>query len=247
MATRRLTPDAQLFAWARGAATGLEAVAPERVSSELGKLLAETRVAPALRWAARAGILGAALGVQLPPASARALARAAAALDGPRVGSLPGPSRRRIRLAWLAVRLGFEPRAARKWLAGRRWPGREAEEVAGLVSLAARAAEAPTGDDAWRWILDAGALVEDAAALAAVLGRGRRSAAAAERLLRLARGPRLSLRVSGRDVMEWTGLPPGPRIGELLDRLALASAAGRVRTRRDAKRWLLVETDAASS
>ena len=56
------------------------------------------------------------------------------------------------------------------------------------------------------------------------------------------RAPRRSVRVGGEDVMAWTGLPAGPRVGELLAGLALEAAAGRVRGRRDAQAWLRTAT-----
>jgi tRNA nucleotidyltransferase/poly(A) polymerase len=252
IATRALEPDEELLRWSRAAAPGLAHAAAERVSAELAKLLAAPCVAPALRWAARAGILPAALGLAVPDTACARLARDAAArlardaaarlardatpLDGSGVRALAPDRRRRLRLAWLAARLGRDEAAARSWLAGRRWGRRESEEAASLVSLAARAARAPRGDAAWRWVLDAGPLAADAARLAAVLRP--RSATAARRLARLSAAPRRAVRATGRDVMEWTGLPPGPPVGALLDGLAVAAAAGRVRTRREARNWL---------
>jgi len=150
--------------------------------------------------------------------------------------------RRRLRLAWIAGRLRLGDGGARRWLAGRRWGRREAEEVAALVGLARRAAASPTGDDAWRWVLDAGPLAADAARLAAI--ETPRATGAARRLAALARRPRRTLDVTGRDVMEWTDLPPGPRVGSLLQALAVAVAAGRVANRRQAKQWLLAAVGA---
>jgi tRNA nucleotidyltransferase/poly(A) polymerase len=240
IATLGLSPDATLLAWSRAAAAGLDRVAAERVSAELARLLAAPRAAPALAWSARAGILGAALGSPLSRPRAANLARDAAALDGRSERALPAERRRRLRLAWIAARLGMDGAATRKWLSARRWGRREAEESAALVSLARRASRAPTGDDAWAWILDAGSLAADAARLAALLRPA--SARGAARLARLARRRRRAVRVSGADVMAWTGIPPGPRIGELLGGLAIAVAAGRIRTRGAARDWLSATT-----
>jgi len=243
LATRGLTPDAELLRWARSAASGLSAVAPERIAAELSKILAAPRIGPALSWAARAGILGASLGVPLSAAAAGRLARASAPLDEPGVRSLSPECRRRLRLAWIAARLfrgdGVDEAVARRWLATRRWGRHESEEAAALVSLALRAAEGPRGDAAWHWVLDAGELAEDAARLAGLLSA--RSRPAARRLARLSLRPRRSVRVSGKDVMDWTGLAPGPRIGTLLRELAVAAAARRVKSRKDARHWLSVQ------
>lgn len=239
VATHALTPDARLLRWSRAAAPGLAHVASERIAAELAKLLAAPRVADALGWAARAGILPEALGIALTPARAAALARAASALDAAGVRALPGDRRRRLRLAWLAARVASDEAGARRWLADRRWGRRESDEAARLVGLAARAAAAPRGDAAWRWVLDAGGLARDAARLATLLAP--RSRAAAARLARLARRAPARVSVSGRDVMEWTGLAPGPRVGELLAGLQVAAAAGRVTNRKDARHWLSVQ------
>jgi hypothetical protein len=44
--------------------------------------------------------------------------------------------------------------------------------------------------------------------------------------------------LSGHDVMKVLCLPPGPKVGELLEELDLGVAEGRVRTREDALAWL---------
>jgi tRNA nucleotidyltransferase/poly(A) polymerase len=238
-ATRGLTPDAELLRWARGAAPALPGVAAERVSAELAKLLAAPCVRPALAWAARAGVLPGALGLPLPRAGTSRLVGATAALDGAGVRALSADRRRRLRLAWIASRLAMDHAAARRWLAGRRWGRHESEEVAALVALAARVSGAPRGDAAWRWVLEAGPLAEDAARLAALLSP--RARPAAGRLARLARRPRRAVAVSGNDVMTWTGIAPGPRVGALLSELAVAAAAGRVRNRTQARHWLSVQ------
>jgi len=242
IATRRLIPDARLLAWSRAAAPALSGVAAERVSAELAKMLAAPRVQPALAWARRAGLLSGALGAAVSGPAAARLAGSAGKLDAAGVRRLAPERRRRLRLAWIAGRLRLGDGGARRWLAGRRWGRREAEEVAALVGLARRAAASPTGDDAWRWVLDAGPLAADAARLAAI--ETPRATGAARRLAALARRPRRSLDVTGRDVMEWTDLPPGPRVGSLLQALAVAASAGRVASRRQAKQWLLAAVGA---
>jgi hypothetical protein len=170
LATRELEPDSRLLRWAKGAAAGLERVAPERASAELAKLLAAPRAAPALAWAASAWILAPALGVPLSRSGAGAVARFSKRLDGTAIRALPPDRRRRIRLAAIASRLGMDGLATRRWLSGRRWTRQEAHDAAAMVDLAHRAAAAPRADAAWRWVLDAGALAGDAGAAGGAAG-----------------------------------------------------------------------------
>ncbi|HXM80139.1 MAG TPA: hypothetical protein VOA00_12970, partial [Thermoanaerobaculia bacterium] len=46
-------------------------------------------------------------------------------------------------------------------------------------------------------------------------------------------------RVSGGDLLAWLGVSPGPAVGALLADLEVEGLRGRVRSRREARRWLL--------
>jgi tRNA nucleotidyltransferase/poly(A) polymerase len=238
-ATHGLEPDRATLAAARRAAPRLSGVAGERVGAELARLLGSPRCAPALAWAARARILPAAFCLPLSSGGAAALARSLRGLDDAATRRLPAARRRRLRLAALALRLGLPGRDARKWLAGRRFPRREADEAARLVDLARAEASIRVRRDAWRWVLDAGPLAPDALHLLARLGKLRRRRA--ESLRRLARRQRRRVAVTGSDVMRWLGIPSGPMVGALLSELAVAAASGDVKNRREARHWLSVQ------
>ncbi len=232
-ATHGLRPDRRLLEASRRAAPLFGRAAPERVGAELSRLLASPAAAPALGWAARAGILPAVLGRALSPARAAALARSMAVLDGAAVREMAPSRRRRVRLALLAMHLRLSPSETRGWLQNRRWAREEAREAALLHELVASARGARTRRDAWHWVIEAGTLGEDALALLARLGaRGRRCARA---LRPVVRAPRRTVRVTGGDVVNWLGIEPGPRVGELLGDLRLAAAMGEVDNRREAR------------
>lgn len=236
LATHGLAPDRATFAAARRAAPGLAGVAPERIAAEMSRLLASPRAAPALRWAARAGLLPAALGLALSPERAATLARSLAVLDDLATRRLPEERRRQLRLAWMALRMGLSEAKTRRWLQERRWSRREGDAAARLTTLAATAAATAARSDAWRWVVAAGPLASDGAHLAARIGAaGRRRAT---RLSRLANAPRRRLAVTGTDVMGWLSLPPGPAVGALLAELEVAAASGIVKNRREARHWL---------
>jgi tRNA nucleotidyltransferase/poly(A) polymerase len=236
LATHGLTPDRATFQAARRAAHGLAGVAPERIASEMSRLLASPEAVPALSWAARADLLPGALGLALSPARAASLARSLAVLDDRATRRLPEHRRRQLRLAWLAHRLGFSEAETRRWLQQRRWARRETDAAARLTTLASTAGATRSRSDAWRWVVAAGSLGSDGAHLAARIGpAGRRRAS---RLSRLARAPRRRLAVTGADVMDWLSLPPGPAVGALLAELEVAAASGSVKNRREARHWL---------
>ncbi len=239
LATHGLDPDRATLAAARAAASGLERVAAERIAGELARILGSPRAAPALGWAAKAGLLTATLGLPLSPGRARALARALAALDDAGTRRLPEPRRRRLRLAALALALGLSGRGAFGWLSRRRLPRREADDAARMTSLVEGAASIRPGDrkGAWRWVLEAGPLAHDAARLLSRRGETRLAA----RLARLARRKPRRLDVGGDDVLRWLGIPAGPAVGALLRELAVAAACGQVQTRREARDWLSVQ------
>ena len=236
LATHGLVPDRATLGAARRAAAGLAGVAPERIAAEMSRLLASPRAAPALGWAARAGLLPAALGLELSAARAASLARSLAVFDDLATRRLPEERRRQLRLAWVALRMGFSEAKTRSWLQERRWSRRETDAAARLTTLALTAAATAARFDAWRWTVAAGPLASDGAHLAARTGAaGRRRA---PRLSRLAKSPRRRVSVTGADVMRWLLLPPGPAVGALLAELEVASASGIVKNRREARNWL---------
>ncbi len=235
-ASHGLEPEPAVLAAARPAAPLFGRTAPERIASELSKLLGAERAAPALGWTARAGILGMALGLALSAARSAAIARALGALDGRRTRGIVPARRRRLRLAFIAIRAGMAAPGARRWLAERRFSREETREASLLVELAASSAALRSLHDRWRWILQAGALSGDALLLLDCLGApGKRGVRA---LAPLARAPLRRVAVSGGDVVRWLGLDPGPRIGELLSGLGVAAAMGEVQNRREARNWL---------
>ena len=236
LATHGLIPDRATISASRRAAPGLRHVAVERVAAELAKLLGAARAQPALAWAARAGILGTALGLELSPSRAARAARSLSVLDGRATRTLAPERRRRLRLARLASEISLSPQQTRQWLRQRRVARREADDVSRLQALAESARAVKTRRDAWQWVLDAGELAQDALHLM-VVGDARQARLAA-RLRRLARRPPARVDVTGDDVVRWLGIPPGPRVGTLLSELRLAAAMGAVRNRREARNWL---------
>jgi len=239
IATHGLVPDRATLAAARAAAPHLPDAAAERIGGELARILGSRLAAPALAWAARAGLLPATLDRALSPRRAAALARSLASLDDAATRRLPEERRRRLRLAFLASRLGLTGREARAWLSSRRLPRRDVDDAARLGDLAGAAARIPERGraEAWRWVLDAGPLAADAAHLLARRGRP----VLAARLARLARRKPRRLRVGGDDIRQWLEIPAGPQIGALLRDLAVAAACGRVKNRREARHWLTVQ------
>ncbi len=236
LATHGLVPDHALAGICRRAAPGLTAVAPERIRAELAKLLEAPRAAPALAWAAAAGVLSPALGLDAPgPQHWRV-----EALDAPALRRLVPEGRRRARLALFAAALGLSAAEAGRWLNARRWGREEAGAVASLLELAQSAGAARTQDAEWRWVRQAGPRAPEALALvsAALDPKVRRRAGRLRRRLAAARrGPR----VRGRDVLDWLDLKPGPDVGKLLAELEIAGLSGRVRTRDQARKWLVAE------
>ena len=144
--------------------------------------------------------------------------------------------RRRLRLAFMAIRAGMAAPDARRWLGERRWAREESRDAALLVELAAASAAIRSARDRCRWVLAAGALSEDALVLLDCLGASNKRRARS--LAPLARAPRRRVAVSGDDVVRWLGLEPGPRVGELLALLRVAAAMGEVQNRRQARHWL---------
>ena len=250
-ATHGLQPDRSTLDAARAAAPALPRVAAERIAAELARILGGPRAAPALAWAARAGILAATLGLESRDPRVLRLPAALKALDDTHTTRLPEDSRRRLRLAAMALGLGLGNAEARKWLLERRLPRREAEDAGRLVELALHPPGRSEGAAwRWRWIVEAGSLAKEAVHL---VERAKGPAARkwrrieAARLRRLAGRPRRRVAVTGGDVMRWLDMPPGPRIGELLFDLAVAIASGQVKNRREARNWLTGQVQDASS
>jgi tRNA nucleotidyltransferase/poly(A) polymerase len=235
-ATHGLAPDRETSRASRRVASGLARVARERVQVELAKLLESPRAAAALAWAADNGLLAPALGIPLPEPRWRRISRAAAALDSPSARKLPGNRRRRLRLAFLAGKAGLSGGEAASWLRAGRWGTAEAGEVGRLLDFSSEASRSPGGDNDWRWVLHAGDHAADALRLLELL-EPRRASPIRRLRARVAR-QRPIPEVRGADVLEWTGVRPGPEVGRLLEDVRIEALAGRVRTRREARRWL---------
>jgi tRNA nucleotidyltransferase (CCA-adding enzyme) len=235
IATHGLAPDANTSKNGRRVAPALAGVAPERLRTEWMKMLGAGRVAPALRWAARVEALGPAL--LLDRTAARRLARRAGQFDARTVARRAPDSRRRLRLALLCARIGLAPDQATAWLAKRRYGRSEAGVVGRLLALAENARKADTPRRQWVWVRDAGPLAAEALLLLRLLspGRGARAEALSRRVRSARRG---GPAVSGKDVLAWRNIAPGPAVGRLLGELEVEILSGRVRTRRQARAWL---------
>lgn len=239
VATHGLAPDRATAAACARVAPLLSSAAPERIRVELEKLLAAPRAVPALDWAARASLLGPALGVPVGRGPAVAIVRRLP-LDARAVTARRPAERLRLRLAMLAAGLALEPGGASAWLASRRFSRAAAREVWLLLRLA-RAAESAHGADArWAWVREAGPSAREALALAALLTseRDRGARARLASLARTVRAARRPPRVGGDDVLAWLRLAPGPEVGELLRELEIEGLRGRIRSRGEARRWL---------
>lgn len=237
IATHGLRPDGATERACRSHAAGLSAAAPERVMVELRRILEAPRSVPALRWAARNGVLGPALGIPLDLRAASRLSRRLAALDSPAVRRETPEARGLLRLASLSAAFALSPGAAGGWLRALRQSRDLAGEIARLRELAEAARRARGDDAAWTWVRDAGARWRNALLLLRILHSG--SGPVARRLSRRARRARRRPRIRGADVLAWTGVPPGPRVGDLLARMEVEVLRGRVRTRAAARQWLL--------
>jgi tRNA nucleotidyltransferase/poly(A) polymerase len=239
-ATHDLRPDRATSRASRLAAPALARVPRERVQTELAKLLEAPRPARALSWAAATGLLGPAFGLSIPDSRWRRIARAAEALNSNAVARLSPHRRRRLRLAFLFGRAGLSARETAAALRRVRSSSAEAAEVSRLLDLAMAAPDAARGGNAaWRWILEAGELADDALRLLPLLRPRARPAAGRLRARLARRGPLPDVR--GADVLEWLGIAPGREVGRLLDAVRVEALAGRVRTRDDARKWLLRE------
>ncbi|MEO8190987.1 MAG: hypothetical protein ABI682_11655 [Acidobacteriota bacterium] len=243
IATMELAPDRATSAACRRTAPLLASAAPERIRVELEKLLGSSHVLPALAWAARTFQLGTALGRLLSPHRATGLVRRAP-LDHPALVRQPPARRVELRLALLAAGLRLTPDETAAWLLSRRFSRATAGRIALLLRLAGRAARLDTADARWGWVRDAATEGGDALLLGKLLCPGAtRPLSAARRTLRAARKPP---RVTGRDILAWVRIAPGPRVGEILREVEIEGVRGRVRSRAQAKRWLLRSISAAA-
>jgi len=240
-ASHGLRPDRETSRASRLAAPALERVAAERVQAELARLLEAPRPAPALSWSASVGLRAPAFNHPIGDSRWVRISRAAAALDSRDVQRLAPGRRRQLRLGYLLGRAGLSPREAASRLRRRRFGSDDAFAVSRLLELAMAASRAARGGDAmWRWMLDAGDLAEDALRLLGFLSPRSRTAAARLRARVARRRPLPDVR--GADVLDWLDIAPGPQVGRLLDSVRVEALAGRVRTRRDARKWLRAQT-----
>jgi tRNA nucleotidyltransferase/poly(A) polymerase len=235
IATHGLLPDRETARACRRQAAGVARAAPERVAVELQRILESARAAPALQWAAAHGLIVPALSPPHPPG--RGFSRALEPLDAPAIRRREPDRRLVVRLASLAAALGLAPGETAGWLRRLRYGRDLIGEAVLLRELAAQAALAATEDERWRWVRDAGAAWDEALTLLLSREPARRSSAAA--LASRARRARRRPRIRGRDVLAWTGMMPGPRVGRLLSDVEVEILRGRLTTRAQARRWLL--------
>ena len=236
LATHGLAPDRGVSEACRAFGSRLETVAPERVAGELTRMVEASRIVPAWRFAARTGLLSPALSPGTPTGRWAAATGVLSRLEPDPAVRLPPDRRRVLRLAAIAGGLGLGPREAAAWLRRLRRGSAEAGSVARVLEAARSAGALRPAEDPWPWIHDAGDAAEDALSLLAAerpaskpLVRRLRAALRRARLRRLPA-------VSGSDVMAWGGVAPGPEVGRLLRELRIEILAGRIRTRRAARR-----------
>ena len=208
LATHELAPDPGTSRACRRVAPRLAEVADERIRAEWVKMFEAHRVAPALRWASRARLLGPALRVR--QSQAGSLARSAALFDAPSIRRREPASRRRLRLALLCARFRLAPGAAATWLTARRYGRSEAGDVAALLDARVRRARGPHAPEA----VGLGPRCRVASpprrsrSYASCHPASRPRARALSR--RVAAARRRGPAVSGADVLEWLRISPGP-------------------------------------
>ncbi len=234
-ATHDLVPDRAVRQACRDFGPRLEGVAPERVAAELTRLLEAPRIAPAWRFAMKAGLLSPALRPGTPPPRWRAALRVLARLEPGPLAAFSPERRRVLRLAAIAGSLGLGPAEASAWLRQRRRGASEAGKVARVLEAEQTAASAESPSGPWAWVHDSGAEAEEALSLLAA--RRPRAGALVRRLRAALARARRRPEVSGGDLIGWTGIAPGPEVGRLLRELRIEILSGRVRSRRQARRW----------
>jgi poly(A) polymerase len=199
-------PDPAAIAAIQAAVPGLAKLSAERVWSELKRLLAAPAPAVAIRLMAATGVLGAVLPEAIPPETAaltRVYAAGLPADDVLRLAVLlpPGSCGQAARIA-ARLRLSAEERAGLVWLH---------DHLEGNPTL-----PGTDLDERRRWLFtrgDPATAVREAWLAEARAGRSHAS-------LRdwVAATPMPVLPVFGRDALTM-GVPPGPRVGILLQRL----------------------------
>jgi tRNA nucleotidyltransferase (CCA-adding enzyme) len=211
----------------RASAAALGRVAPERIRAELLRLLAGEHAGAAVRTAARLGLFGRILGVRsLPRGRFEVLER----LD--RAGR-PALETRELGLARLAALFWVAGQTTGAALDRLRRLRFSREECRTVHALLLAAAWLPVSDaEVWRL---ARQLQPEARLFAAFLGALRPEDAEVRRLIRRLRKRPPLPRATGGDIRNWTGLPPGPAIGQLLEKLRDAEFRGSVRNRRQAR------------
>ena len=235
IATHGLRPDGETSRACRRQAASLPRAAPERVRAEVVRLLEAREVAPALRWARGAGVLAPALGIEA--GAAQRLAHGLWTLDSAPIRRSSPERRRRLRLAWICARLRLSPRAAARWLAARRFSREEAGNAAALLELVLLARAAKSSMEQWKWVRKSGGRWKDVLSLLLLLHP--RERARARRLGRRAAGGRRRPLIRGADLLLWLGIAPGPAVGALLEEVEIEVLRGAVRSRREARAWLL--------
>jgi enoyl-CoA hydratase/carnithine racemase len=173
---------------------------------------------------------------RLDAAAAGRVAKFAERFDASVRGLTP-ESRARVRMAIFCARIGLLPGEAASWLASRRFGRTESSEAALLLRLVGDARAARDERSLWRWVRDAGSLAGDALVLLRVLSP-RLASRARALALRVHRARRRGPRISGADVMKWSGVAAGPEVGRLLSELEIELLRGAVRSRREAQNWL---------
>jgi len=236
IATHGLLPDRATRLACRRHAVRLRQVAPERITTELTKILEAPRAAPALAWAAAANLLGPALALPAPAGGWKRFARRLAVLDSPAVRRRPPRRRFILRLSLLAGILRLSSLRAAAWVRAGRYDRKTAGEVPALLDLLASARRTQEDMDFWRWVRDAGSRRRDALALLTLLDPTERHRA--RRLARRAARARRTPRVKGAQIVRWTGLAPGPRVGILLRELEVEVLRGKVKSPAEARKWL---------
>jgi poly(A) polymerase/tRNA nucleotidyltransferase (CCA-adding enzyme) len=214
--------DAAAVAAIRAAGPGLAILSAERVWSELKRILAVPDPRAAVRLMAETGVLGAVL------PEATALERLDALI------AAGAPADPLLRLAALCPGADVVRLAARLRLSG--------AEAARLASLAE---PAPAGDErAWRAALAARGPEALTAASWLAEAEGR-PGAWADRRAWIAATPRPVFPLRGADVLA-EGVPPGPRVGAILDALERRWAEAGCRDEAETVRRWLRETVAAT-
>ncbi len=204
-------------------AADIEWVSEERVGSEICRMLAAREPSRAVRLMAETGILATTL-PELQALPAATQDRTLATLDA---AAEADPGNKRLALAALIGDIG--PDTARTMLARLRVAGREADAIASLIATAPTVYETDWTDaDVRRYMGRLPAdLLDDLLLLRTARVADDQSAAREAQLGDRIAGQRAAgspltladLAIDGRDLRETLGVPEGPRIGTILERL----------------------------